>query len=266
VSPRRRRSSGPDLQGGEGSRGFLLDVTLEPDRVPAETRDAYPFSIPAVRGLSTLAFHPKVTFFVGENGSGKSTLIEALAVAAGFNAEGGSKAFNFTTRKSHSSLHDALVLARGHRREKDGFFLRAESFFNVATEIENVGEILDAYGGKSLHEQSHGESFLALANHRFRGNGLYILDEPEAALSPTRQLSLLKIIDNHVRKLGSQFLIATHSPILMAYPDATIYNLVASGIEAVEYEETEHYKVTRSFLEAPKLFFRHLFDDTEAPP
>jgi predicted ATPase len=245
---------------------FVRSITLVRDRVPSF--DKYPFWIPAVRKLSTLNLHPRVTFFVGENGSGKSTLVEAIAVAAGFNAEGGSKNFRFATRRSESELHTALRLARGARRERDGFFLRAESYFNVATEIEKLDEepgpgppILPAFGGISLHEQSHGESFLALAANRLRGNGLYVFDEPEAALSPSRQLSLLKIIDTLARSKQSQFIIATHSPILMAYPDATIYSLDASGISTVAYEETEHFQITKSFLVDRQRYFKHLFSD-----
>ena len=239
---------------------FVRSVTLLRDRVPSF--DRYPFSIPAVRALETLHLHPQVTFFVGENGSGKSTLVEAIAVAAGFNAEGGSKNFRFATRRSESELHTALRLARGTRREKDGFFLRAESLFNVATQIDELA-VTHAYGGVSLHEQSHGESFLALANHRLGGNGLYIFDEPEAALSPGRQLSLLKIIDTLARTQQSQLIIATHSPILMAYPHATIYSLDASGLSPVEYEQTEHYQITRSFLVDRERYFKHLFADEE---
>jgi predicted ATPase len=162
--------------------GFIHALRHERDAVPDFT--SYPFSIPAVRGLDTLELDPKVTFLIGENGAGKSTLIEAIAVAAGFNAEGGTRNFRFATRSSESDLHRHLRLVRTARR-LDGFFLRAESLFNVATQIDNLN-IGDAYGGTSLHEQSHGESFLALANHRFGGNGLYLLDEPEAALSPQR--------------------------------------------------------------------------------
>jgi len=149
------------------------------------------------------------------------------------------------------------------QRPRDGFFLRAESYFNVGTEIERLdegsGAILEAYGGVSLHEQSHGESFLALAANRFRGHGLYILDEPEAALSPQRQLSLLAIIHELVENRGSQFVIATHSPILMAYPGATLYRLGGEGITRVAYEETEHYQITRDFLNSPERFFKTLF-------
>ena len=208
-------------------RGFLLHATLLRDRVPSF--DAYPFNLPAVRTLETLPLHRAVTFIVGENGSGKSTLLEALAVAAGFNAEGGSRNFNFHTRASHSELHRYLRLARSQKRPRTGFFLRAESYFNVATEIERLDAIdpglLQAYGGKSLHEQSHGESFIALMKNRFTGHGLYFLDEPEAALSPTRQMAALVRIHDLVRE-GAQFIIATHSPILMAYPDATILDQI----------------------------------------
>lgn len=225
---------------------------------------AYPFALPAVRHLDVIDLHPKVTFLVGENGSGKSTLLEAIAVRLGFNAEGGTKNFNFETRGSHSDLHRFLRIARGLRKPKDGFFLRAESFFNVATEIERLDaegpgpRVVDSYGGVSLHEQSHGESFLAVMLNRFGGNGLYILDEPEAALSPQRQLSALVRIHDLVN-LNSQFIIATHSPILMAYPDAHIYSCSPRGLERVDYEETEHYRVMRQFIVNPKRMLHMLF-------
>ena len=255
MRPRKesRRPTG-DVDLAEG--GFLKTVGLRQDRVPSF--DRYPFSIPAVRGLGLLRFHPGVTFLVGENGSGKSTLIEAIAVAAGFNAEGGSKNFQFSTRSSESELWKALELGRGVRREKDGFFLRAESYFNVATQLEELGVPLKYYGGKSPHEQSHGESFLALATHRFAGEGLYILDEPEAALSPGRQLALLRIIHLLVAGRGSQFVIATHSPILMAYPEALLYHLHPDGIATIAYEETEHYRITRDFLNQREAYLHHL--------
>ncbi len=245
--------------------GFIRSLTLLRDRVPSF--DDYPFAIPAIRALTTLALHPRVTFLVGENGAGKSTLVEAVAVAAGFNAEGGSKNFRFATRRSESSLHTVLRLSRNAKRERDGYFLRAESYFNVATHIEDLDRepggapIGPAYGAASLHEQSHGESFLALAATRLHGNGLYIFDEPEAALSPSRQLALLQIIDRLVRLRGSQLIIATHSPILMAYPDATIYRLDGDGIAPIVYEATEHYQITRDFLANRERFFKHLFQD-----
>ncbi len=236
--------------------GILQSVTLLRERIvdPA----AYPFNIPALRSLERLELHPKVTFLVGENGSGKSTLLEAIAVAAGFNAEGGTKNFGFATRRSDSTLHTVLRLARGARREQDGFFLRAESYFNVATYIEQVG--VRGYGDVPLHELSHGESFLALANHRLRAGGLYLFDEPEAALSPVRQLSLMRVLWQLVQE-GSQFLVATHSPILLAFPGALIYQLGPEGIAPIAYEETEHYQVTRGFLLDRERFLGQLLSD-----
>jgi predicted ATPase len=200
--------------------------------------------------------HPAVTFFVGENGAGKSTLLEAIAVAFGFNAEGGSKNFRFGTRESHSELYKFLRIAKGVPRPTDGFFLRAESFYNVATMVEELG-VGASYGDRSLHEQSHGESFIALMVNRFRGEGLYLLDEPEAALSPGRQLSVITRIHDLVQQ-RSQFIIATHSPIIMAYPDAHIYSFSTSGIERVDYKETEHFRITRDFLSNPQRMLRHL--------
>lgn len=238
------------------TRQFVSHITLRRDTITAF--DAYPFNLPAVRALDTLALHPKITFLVGENGSGKSTLMEAMAVAMGFNAEGGSRNFNFSTHASHSELHAHLRIAKGFRKPRSEFFLRAESFFNVATNIQRMdeepgpgGPVIASYGGKSLHAQSHGESFMALLMHRFVGNGLYLLDEPEAALSPQRQLAVLARIHDLVRQ-ESQFIIATHSPILMAYPDAWIYQCDGEGIRRIAYEETEHFQVTRDFLANPQ--------------
>jgi predicted ATPase len=238
------------------SKQYVAEVRLKREAV--ESFESYPFSLAAVRTLESIEFHPAVTFFVGENGSGKSTLLEAMAVACGFNPEGGSKNFSFGTRISHSELHRYLRVSRGLPRPRDGFFLRAESFFNVATEIEKLDAepwggppIGPAYGKWPLHEQSHGESFLALLVNRFRGEGLYLLDEPEAALSPSRQLSVLTRMHDLVRA-RSQFIIATHSPILMAYPDAYIYAFSPNGIERVAYEQTEHYRITRDFLSNPQ--------------
>jgi predicted ATPase len=227
---------------------------------------SYPFNLPVVRNLHELEFHPKVTFVVGENGSGKSTLIEALAIAWGFNPEGGSKNFNFGTRSSHSELHRFVRPVRSLVRAKDGFFLRAESYFNVASQIERLDEepgagprVIDSYGGRSLHEQSHGESFFALLEHRFRGQGLYILDEPEAALSPSRQLSFLSRMHELVCD-RSQFVIATHSPILLGYPDAWIYQATDSGLDRVDYEDTDHFQITRGFLNRRETFLKVLLD------
>jgi predicted ATPase len=233
------------------ARNFLVQVSLLHENVPSH--DVYPFTIPAIAGLTDLRFDQPVTFFVGENGAGKSTLLEAIAVASGLNPEGGSRNFNFSTRASHSGLKNFLRLSRSARRARDSYFLRAESYFNVATEIEVLDRepggppIINSYGGKSLHEQSHGESFFALFMNRLRGDGLYLLDEPEAALSPSRQLSFLSRMHELVGA-GSQFLIATHSPILMAYPRASIYLMAGGPPRLVSYQDTEHYAVTRNFL------------------
>ena len=260
------RASAP-LNGALGimnSNQYLIDMSLRLDKVPSF--DRYPFSLYAVRSLTRLSFHPKVTYIIGENGSGKSTLLEAIAVNLGFNAEGGTKNFSFGTRRSHSDLHEYIRVAKGVRRPRDGFFLRAESFFNVATEIERLDAepapappIIDSYGGRSLHEQSHGESFLALMTERFGGKGIYILDEPEAALSPQRQLAVLARMHDLILD-DSQFIIATHSPILMAYPDALIYRCSNEGVAAVDYEATEHYQVTRDFLLNRERMLRVLFE------
>jgi predicted ATPase len=243
---------------------FLKRVSLA--RGEVEDFDVYPFSLPLVRSMDTVELHPRMTLFVGENGSGKSTLLEAMAVALGFNPEGGSRHFNFATRPSHSNLHDYLKIARGTRKPRSGYFLRAESFFNVATEIDHLGsEILDAaYGGRSLHEQSHGESFLTLMVERFKNNGLYLIDEPEAALSPMSQLAALVRFHDLIGQ-NSQFVIATHSPILMAYPDATIYACSRGGITPITYRETEHYRITHEFLSDPERFLRELLDTGVLP-
>ena len=218
--------------------------------------EAYLDFIPAIRTLTQLKLTRPITFFAGENGSGKSTLLEAIAAAYGFNPEGGSKNFNFSTQESHSRLFHRLRLVKGVPYARDGFFLRAESFYNVASEVDRLDReapspgFLKSYGGKSLHRQSHGESFLALALNRFQANGLYILDEPEAALSPSRQLTLLARFHQLVQQ-NTQFLIATHSPLLMAYPDAEILWLDDAGMHPVSYTDTEHYLITRRFLENP---------------
>jgi predicted ATPase len=232
-------------------------LQLKRERIPDPR--AYPFSIPAVAAVDGLALHPCVTYFVGENGSGKSTLLEAIAVAAGFNAEGGTMNFNFSTRSSESPLATALRLVRSVRRPRNGFFLRAESFFNVATAIEELG-VIESYGGRSLHEQSHGESFLALARHRFGPQGLYVLDEPEAALSPLRQMTLLRRMHELLQQ-GSQFVIATHAPILLAYPDAWIYELDEHGLNRRAYDETSTVRVTREFLSDRDRALATLFGD-----
>jgi predicted ATPase len=233
-------------------RPFLLDVTLLREKVPSW--DDYPFNLPVVRNLETLSLHPNVTFIIGENGTGKSTLLEAVAAGMGFNPEGGSRNFRFSTRASHSELFRYLRLSRSARRMRDGFFFRAESYFNLATEIERLDAepafsppIISYFGNRSLHEQSHGESFLALFKNRLGGDGFYIIDEPEAALSPSRQLTLLIVLHDLVKR-GAQFVIATHSPIIMAYPRSRIVLLLNDSIEEVQYTETDHYLTTKSFF------------------
>lgn len=244
-------------------RPYLSEISLKPSA--QAHADSFPFSLPVVRSLGHLPLHPQVTFFVGENGSGKSTLLEAIAVAMGFNAEGGSRNFRFATRESHSNLHEHLRLARGITLPRDGYFLRAESFFNVSTEIERLdrdgggARLIDSYGGRALHEQSHGEAFLTLFMERFRGKSFYVLDEPEAALSPQRQLAMLSRLHDLVRD-GSQFLVATHSPILMAYPHALIYECGAQGIHKVRYEDTEHYRVMHDFIANPQRMLKVLLE------
>ena len=226
---------------------------------------SYLRNIPSLKSFQGIKIEKPVTFFVGENGSGKSTLLEAIAIALGLNPEGGSKNFNFATKETHSELGKLLEIARGSRREEDGFFLRAESFYNLATEVEELNgsgfsSLYDSYGGKSLHDQSHGESFRSLILNRFRPRGIYLLDEPEAALSPTSQMSLLCIIDELVKK-DTQFIIASHSPIILAYPNADIYEFSEAGIEKKPYKETESYSVTKAFLDDPERMMNFLFDD-----
>jgi predicted ATPase len=223
-------------------------------RARVENPNVYPFTIPAIRKLETLALHPRVTYFVGENGSGKSTIVEAIATAMGLNAEGGSQNFNFATRSSESSLGKALRVSRPPARPRTMYFLRAKSYFNVATEIEvrdreSFGPpIIASYGGVSLHEQSHGESFFALMRHRFGPGGFYVLDEPEAALSPARQLDALERIQALIDD-GSQFVIATHSPILLSLPSALIYELDANGVHEVTWDASATVRTMRAFFE-----------------
>lgn len=234
----------------ENAGQYIRSMELQRDKIPSFSQ--HPFNLPVIRELSGLELHPKVTFFVGENGTGKSTILEAIASAYGFNPEGGTKNFNFSTMATHSDLHNYIKLVKGIKRPKDGFFLRAESFYNVASNIDELDKggtepkIIDSYGGLSLHRQSHGESFLSLFLNKFRGEGIYILDEPEAALSPIRQMTMISRLHELVCQ-GSQFIIATHSPVIMAYPDAVIYE-VRDGIKEVRYEETEHFNVMRDFL------------------
>ncbi len=208
-------------------------------------KNSYLRKIDAIRELEELVFDKSITFFVGENGSGKSTLLEAIAVAYGFNPEGGTKNYSFSTYDSHSQLHEAIRLSKGYRKAKWGYFLRAESFYNVATKEEEYADI--NHPSEKYHEKSHGESFLALAQNQLKSNGLYLFDEPEAALSPQRQLTLLMEIYS-CAKHGSQFIIVTHSPILLGMPSARIVSFDDGKIHNCEYEDTESYKVTEMFI------------------
>lgn len=230
----------------------------------------YPFSLKIIKNLKDIEFPSQVTFFVGENGTGKSTILEAIAHKAGFGAEGGSKNINFKTseEKTYSGteqLADQLTLS-WRMKPKNGYFFRAESFFNIANYIDSLAQddrdgAYAPYGGKSLHEQSHGESFLAFFNNRLGTAGFFIFDEPEAALSPQRQLSLMAIIHEVCKNPHSQFIIATHSPLLLAYPNATIYSCDSDVLTTIAYTDTEHYQITKNFLNNPDYYMRHLFKD-----
>jgi predicted ATPase len=240
---------------------FLRRITSLPEKAEQTT---YPFNIPAFSQGIDLVLQSKVAFFVGENGSGKSTLLEAIAECCGFNPEGGNRDHHRAVFADRSPLAQALRLS-WLPKVTEGFFMRAESFYNFATYIEEVSD-LRAYGGRSLHAQSHGESFISLFANRFE-QGIYILDEPEAALSPQRQLTFLKIIHDLSSPGHAQFLIATHSPIILSYPGAVLFSLDGDAIQEIDYRETKHFLITRDFLNAPERFFKHLFaaaDDTES--
>lgn len=242
---------------------YIRGVYIKKDLI--SSYDHFPLNLPVIRNFQELMFHPSVTYIIGENGMGKSTLLEGIAIALGFNPEGGTLNFNFSSYDSHSNLDKYLRLVKGVNRPKDHFFFRAETFYNVATNIEDLDKepspgrrIIDSYGGKSLHEQSHGESFFAAFIERFQGNGLYILDEPEAALSPLRQMSMLARINELVNQ-GSQFIISTHSPIIMAYPTAKIIQLTEVGMSESALEDTNHYSIMKQFFEDKDRLLHHLF-------
>ena len=239
---------------------FIKGIKIDWNRVSSNT---YIQNIASIQSISQLEFNNNITFFVGENGTGKSTLLESIAVAYGLNPEGGNRNFNFSTMDTHSQLHRAITVVKGPFRPSNSYFLRAESFYNVATKIEDYRDgdeyaaYYQSYGGKSLHEQSHGESFLALIQNRFTSKGLYILDEPEAALSPQRQLTLLMFIHNLALK-GTQFIIASHSPILLGIPGASILSFDDGNIHEITYEESESYRVTELFINNRQLLLNNL--------
>lgn len=235
---------------------FLTSISIHQDRVD---EDRHPFNVPAIKCGLPLKLSTPVTFFVGENGSGKSTLLEAIGWALGFSAQGGDRTNAYAEGADGHALGRALTLY-WRKRVSDGFFLRAETFFNYARYLEDVGSRFRLYGGYPLNQRSHGESFLAIFQNRF-DDGVYLLDEPEAALSPSRQLTFLALLHDHAYSRSSQFIIATHSPILLSLPGARVLNFSDRGVEAVDYRETEHYRLTRDFLNAPQRFFRHLLDE-----
>lgn len=241
---------------------FIDGIKYDKEKVLND--NIYPFNIPAIRNLDELKFNKSVTFFVGENGVGKSTFIEALAVALKLNPEGGTQNFDFHTNDSHSNLSDYIMVYQTGNLPNTKYFLRAESFYNVASEIEKIskepgGEDIFKFYGGNLHECSHGESFIKLVQNRFGDRGLYILDEPEAALSPSRQMSLLCMIDDLVKR-GSQFIISTHSPILLSYNNAEIFDL-NNNFEKIEYKDTDVYKTYKLFLDDPDRMLERLFNN-----
>ncbi len=252
--PRRRPPAAVRTHGSP----FLVHLGLREDRVQP---GVHPFTLPLFENGFELDLTTPVTFLVGENGSGKSSLLEALAWALGFGMQGGARDNSYAEGADGHPLGRALALS-WRQRVSDGFFLRAETFFNFATWLEEVGSTFHAYGGRSLHQQSHGEAFLALFQNRFE-DGIYLLDEPEAALSPARQLALLRVLHDLTKTRIAQFVIATHSPMLMALPGATVLAIEDGRIAPVDYRKTEHYQLTRGFLEEPERYFRWLFEEGE---
>lgn len=250
-----------ELESRKGSDGsmnnqFIQSIMIDWSKVEKEH---YLRDIEAIKGLERLEFGKPITFFVGENGSGKSTLLEAIAISYGFNPEGGTKNYSFSTYDSHSDLCQAMRIAKGYRKASWGYFLRAESFYNVATQEEEYADL--THPSEKFHEKSHGESFLAIAQNHLRPNGVYLFDEPEAALSPQRQLTLLMEI-YECAKQGSQFIIVTHSPILLGIPDAEILSFDSGLVHRCEYEETDSYQVTEMFINnRERLLERLLFHE-----
>lgn len=248
-----------DQAGATGTPGspFLTDVSLIANRVQP---GAYPFTLPVLTQNFSLRFSKPVTFFVGENGSGKSTILEALAWSSGFSPVGGNRDRPFEEGVDGHALGRAFHLTWRQRSRVDGFFLRAETFHQFSTYLDNAGSSWRRYGGQSLHTRSHGEAFLALFEHRFE-DGLYLLDEPEAALSPQRQLAFLRILHSLASRGIAQFVIATHSPILLCLPGATVLGFEGDRIQPIDYRDSEHFQLTRDFLNGPDRYLRHLLTD-----
>lgn len=261
------------MQASKTTSRSLLDghrlVTVKLNRSDDIDTAQFPFSLPIIKHFQEIQFTSQVTFFVGENGTGKSTILEAIAHDAGFGAEGGSRNISFKTSSDDvysgvQKLADHLTLS-WRQKPKDGYFFRAESFYNVANYLDTMTResayAYGPYGGKSLHSQSHGESFFSFFKNRINEGGFFILDEPEAALSPQRQLSLLVIMNQLCQNPNTQFLIATHSPILLAYPGATIYSCDDNDLKKISYEQTDHYQITKQFLNNPGLYLKNLFSE-----
>ena len=241
----------------EVSSLLIQGVSINWDKIDSRS---YLRGIEAIKDLDYLAFNKNITIFVGENGSGKSTMLEAIAVSYGFNPEGGTKNYNFSTYDSHSELCDAIRLSRGFKKPGWGYFLRAESFYNVATAEEMYSREDPRGVREQFHERSHGESFLQMAQSNFRGHGLYLLDEPEAALSPQRQLTLLLEIVNCAKE-DAQFIMVTHSPILLGIPGAEILSFDNGQIHAIDYEDTDSYQITKMFIENKEQLLKRLLDE-----
>lgn len=243
----------------------LVEIRLEKEKI--KDWNSYPFTVPVIKSFRNIKFKNKVTFFVGENGSGKSTFLEAIAENYGFGKEGGSRNISFETSEENSSSKLGNILRLSWTQKiLGGYFFRAESFFNIASYIDDIqkidGKAYRSYGGKSLHKQSHGESFLSLFQNRFSRGGFFLLDEPEAALSPQKQLSFLVILHQIVQNPNSQFIIATHSPILLAYPGAQIFSFDSPKLTEIKYEDTEPYQIVKSFLGNKEKFLKMLFEES----
>lgn len=239
---------------------FLTQVALRPERI--DDPDRHPFDVRSIALGLPLRLETPVTMFVGENGAGNSTLLEAIGWALGFDARGGDVERSFAEGADGHALGRALALS-WRQRVSGGFFLRAETFHAWVESMEARGAVFSQYGSRSLNTRSHGEAFFTLFEGRIE-DGVYLLDEPEAALSPDRQLAFLALLHRLERTRGAQFIIATHSPILLCHPTATVFQFNADGIHRVDPRQTEHVRLTRDFLNAPERYFRHLFDDSDA--